>query len=179
MNSVQKENILKFGLLIGVINIIIGLLIYIVDVTLMVTWWIGISILVINFCLVLYAGFSYRKSLGGFLSFKNAFVFLFLTLVLSGFLGLLFNMLLFNVLDPGLGEVLTDESVKQVVAMMESFGTPEEDIDRAMEEARANASGQFSLVGSIKTYLWSFIGYAIAALIAGAIVKRKNPELEY
>lgn len=179
MDPVQKENILKFGLLLGIINIIIGLIIYIIDITLMVTWWLGIGILILNFCIVLYAGFTYRKSAGGFLSFKNAFIFVFLTLVLSGFIGLLFNMFLFNVLDPGLGEVLADESVKQMVGMMESFGAPEENIDEAIEEARANASSQFSFLGGIKTYLWSFIGYAIGALIIGAIIKKKNPETEF
>ena len=179
MKSIQKENILKFGLLIGFINIIVVLLIYILDFTLMVTWWVGILILILNFGLVLYAAISYRKNLGGFVPFKDAFVFVFLTLLLSGFLGLIFNMFLYNVLDPELGKNLTDESVKQVVAMMERFGTPEETIDSAIEEARANAANQFSFIGSIKTYLWSFIGYAIGALIIGAIVKKKNPELEY
>lgn len=173
-----KSHVIKYGVIIAVINIIITLLLYIIDVSLMASWWLAIIILVLNFCLVLYAGFQWRKENGGFLSFKSAFISTFLVLAAMGFISLCFQILLYNVIDPDLRETLTDASIEQAQAMMESFGAPDEQMDEALEKARETTYEKFSVGGMFQTYLWSLIFYAIGALIIGAIVKKNKPEFE-
>lgn len=174
-----KAHVIKYGILIAVINIIIGLLLYIVDVALMVSIWTGVTILAINLALVLYAGFQWRKENGGFLSFKSAFMATFLVLALSASIGVGFRILLFNVIDPTLPEMLTDYSMEQAQAMMERFGTPEDQMDQAMDKVRTDTAASFTTGGMLKGYLWTLVFFAVAALIIGAIIKKKKPESEF
>lgn len=173
-----KGFVIKYGILIAVINIIFGLLLYIIDVALMVSIWTGILVLALNLGLVVYAGIQWRKENGGYLTFKSAFMATFLVLVVSGLIGVAFRILLFNVIDPALPEMLTDHSIEQAQAIMERFGTPEDQMDEALEKARTDAAAGFTAGGMLKGYLWSLLFFAVAALIIGAIIKKKKPESE-
>jgi hypothetical protein len=173
-----KNQVLKFGVLIAVVNIIVMLLAYVVDYTLMVKWWFGLSIMALNIGLILYAGFEWRKQNGGYLAFKNAFIFILLVLLVSGVIGTLFNVLLFQVIDPNLPENITEATIDEVTTMMERFGTADEQIDAVIEKSRTDAEGRYTVSGIFKTFLWSLIFYVIGALIIGAIVKKKRPEFE-
>ncbi|MGI9552595.1 MAG: DUF4199 domain-containing protein [Aurantibacter sp.] len=174
----QQSHVIKWGLIIGIINIIVVLLVYMVDVTMMVGFsFLGIF-LVLNIALIIYAGIEWRKANGGFLSFKSAFLTTFFTFVVAGLLGTAFNLLLYNVIDTGLSETLTDASIEQAESMMERFGMPEDQMDEALEKARADATDRFSIGGQLMGFVYGLIFYAVISLIVGAIIKRKNPEEE-
>lgn len=173
-----QSHALKWGLIIGIINIIIGLLIYMIDVTMMVGFtYLGISLLV-NISLIIYAGFEWRKANGGFLTFKSAFLATFFTFVVSTILGTIFNFLLFNVIDTELSETLTDAAVEQAEGIMERFNMPEDQMDEALEKTRADTEGRFTAGGQIKGMFIGLIVSAFLAAIVGLIIKKKNPEEE-
>ncbi|MDQ3535123.1 MAG: DUF4199 domain-containing protein [Bacteroidota bacterium] len=172
------NQVLKYGIIIAMVNIIITLLIYVVDVTIMVKWWFGILILLVNLVLIFYAGFDWRKQNGGYLKFKDAFIFIFLVFVCSGIISVLFNIFLNTVIDPNLANTLTEASIEENTAIMERFGLADDQVDEAMENLRAGLSEQFSVTGILKGFLYSLIFYVIAALIVGAIIKKSRPEFE-
>lgn len=172
------NQVVKFGVIISLVNIIITLLIYVVDVSLMAKWWFGIIILIVNIILILYAGFDWRKQNGGYLLFKDAFIFILLVLLLSGIISLLFNILLYTVIDPDLSQTITEASIEETTAMMERFGVPDDQIDETIESVREGVSDQFSISGLLRTFLYSLIFYVIGALIIGAIVKKSRPDFE-
>ncbi|MDQ3394251.1 MAG: DUF4199 domain-containing protein [Bacteroidota bacterium] len=174
----QLNQVLKFGIIIAMVNIIITLLIYVVDVTLMAKWWFGLIHLVINIALILYAGFEWRKQNGGYLPFKEAFIYIFLVLLCSGIIGLIFNILLYNVIDPELSTTLTEASIEETTLMMEKFGAADDQIDDTMDKIKASMVDQFSLTGILKSFLYSLIFYVIGALIIGAIIKKSKPQFE-
>ena len=117
------KNAVKSGIYVGVFGIIINLIVYVIDPTLFIKWWFGIGLLVINLGLVIYFGLQYRKEEEGYLTFKEGFLHGFVLLLISGFIGILFSALLYNVIDPELPEILTDATIEQTRTMLENFGT--------------------------------------------------------
>lgn len=179
MNITNQELVkpaAKSGLTLGLIGIIITLLIYFINAKLLANIWVGITILVISLSLVVIFGIAYRKQVGGYLSFKQAFIFSFVLLLVAGLISQSFNYLLFNVIDSDLTELVTDAALENTEAMMEKFNVPDEEIDKALENTETQMANQYSLGGVMKAYMYSIIIYAIISLITGAIIKRKNPE---
>jgi len=174
--STLMNNAIKHGLILGAISIALTLVYYAIDYTLLVTIKIGLLSLLIFIGYAIYAGIAYRKEIGGFMSFKNAFVHGFMVFAVSALLSTIFNILLHTVIDPELGQKLTDVSVRNAEEMMRNFGMPEgEKMDEAIEKARTDAAGRYTLGGLALGYIWILIFSAVLALITGAIVKKKQP----
>lgn len=169
---------LRWGLIIGAINVILTLLIYLVDVTLMAEIWLAFVFLFLNIGLVIYAGINFRNTGDGFLSFKKAFGYSFLVLAITGLIGVLFRYLLFNFIDPDATQILVEASMDKTEAMLESFGLDEDQIEQSMDDAAERTANQFQLGGLFLGYLVSLIFSGIGALIIGAIIKKRNPEEE-
>ena len=175
-NSLLNHS-LKFGFIIGIINIIIGVLAYMVGESLMVKWWFGLLVLVINIALLVYSGNQYRASLGGYMNFKTAFSVTFVTFVIAGILGTIFNILLYQVIDPELPGRLSKAAVEQAEKMMTNMGASTDRVDEQLSAIEERMDGQFSLMGQLKGFGIGIIIYAVISLILGAILK-KSEKLE-
>lgn len=172
----MKEAV-KSGAILGLISIIFGVVVYIVDPTLFVKWWFGLIMFGLSLGLVIYFGIQYRNAdHGGFLSYGEAYKHGFIVFAVGGAIGSVFNILLFNVIDPDLPQVLTQATIDQTYAMMQAFGAPESALDEQMEALENDIPKQFSPLGTLKGYGFALIGYAVLALISAAIVKKKQPE---
>lgn len=170
------QNAVKHGLILGAITIVMTLLLYAIDYTMLASIKFALLSLVVFLGYGIYAGISYRKEIGGFLSFKHAFVHGFLVFITSAIISTIFNILLHTVIDPELGQKLTDVSVQNAEDMMRNFGMPEDQLDEALEKARTDAAGRYKVGGLALGLVWASIGCAIFALISGAIAKKKQPE---
>ncbi|UII24507.1 DUF4199 domain-containing protein [Fulvivirga maritima] len=166
---------LKSGVVLGAINIVAIVLIYLVDSAFLANIWLSLGIMVVNLILVVIIGIRYRKSVGGFLSFKAAYVNTLIMMLVSAFMGTIFNVLLYFVIDPDLKEVVIDASVKMSAEYMEKFGASSEQIDKTIDETRTNMEGQFTLFGFVKQFGMSSIFSVIFALLTGLIVKKNEP----
>ena len=72
-NINYKEEILKAGLIMAGVSIIMTMLIYVINIELMVSWWFGLMSLTLSMGIAIYLGISYRNLCGGFLSYKESF----------------------------------------------------------------------------------------------------------
>jgi hypothetical protein len=171
-----RQNAIKHGLILSAISIVLTLGYYVIDYTLLATIKIGLLSLAIFLGYGIYAGIAYRKEIGGFISFKHAFIHGFVVFAFSALISTIFNILLYTVIDPDLGQNLTDVSVQNAEEMMRNFGMPEDQMDEALEKARADAAHRYTVSGLALGYVWALIGCAVFALISGAIVKKKRPE---
>lgn len=171
-----KSHAIKWGIILGVVSVILALLVYIMDITLMADWKYLVLSLVISIGILIYAGLELRKQNGGTLPFKSAFIYSFLTLIIAGVISTIFSILLFTVIDPGVAEVITDASIDKAEAMMESFGMDDDAIEEALVQAREDTADKFTVGGMMLQFVYSIIGYAIFSLIIGAIIKRNRPE---
>jgi hypothetical protein len=112
------------------------------------------------------------------MSFGKAFTHAFVVLVIAGFIGVIFNYLLFNVIDPDIVPVLVEAQMKNTMEAMEVFGGAASNTE-LMDEMAGSIKDGYTLKGQAVGFLWSLIIYAIGALIVGAINKKKNKEEEF
>lgn len=172
----NNQHSLKWGAILGLISIIITLVVYLIDITLLAKSGVGIAILIISLAIVIYAGRDYRSKIGGYMSFKDAFLHAFIVFVIAGFIGTLFNYLLYNFIDPEIVPVLIEAQMTNTMKAMEAFGGGTTEM---MDEMAKGLKEAYTLTGQAKAFLWSLIFYAIGALIIGAINKKKNTEEEF
>lgn len=174
----MNNHAIKSGLIVGVISIVITLLLYIVDPSMLASMWVGLFIFALLLVLVSYFGRQHRGETGGFMSFGKAWVYSMQLFVIAGIIGTIFNILLYNVIDPELPGIVADKAVENAESMMARFGMPEDQMDEALDKTRNDTIERFTIVGSLTGYLWSLIFYAILSLITGLIIKKNEPELE-
>ena len=174
-----KQHAAKNGAILGAISIIISLLVYVVDATIYADWWYGLLLLVISLGYISYSGIQFRNEIGGFLSFGKAYVHGFIAFCTAGLIGILFQILLFQVIDPDLVNILIDASVENTAAMMEKFGADPDSMEEALDKVREDMPDRFSAVGQLKGYGIALIFYAIFSLISGAIAKKKDPSEDF
>ncbi|WP_370089552.1 DUF4199 domain-containing protein [Ekhidna sp.] len=174
----MKNHAIKSGVMIGVIGIIITLLLYIVDPTTFAKWWLMMLLGVLNLTLIAVFGVKYRNEIGGFMSFKDAYVYSLITMVVMVLVGTLFSIVMFNVVDPGISETVADAVAENTESMMRNFGAPEDGMDEAIDKARADTLDRFTMVGMIKGAGIRILINVVFCLILGAIIKKNEPELE-
>lgn len=170
---------LNSGLILGIISIVITYIIYFIDPTLLVAWYVGIGILVLYIGLIIYFGSQYRTSIGGFMSFGTAFNFAFIAMVVSGLLGICGNLLLYNVVDPALPGVLIESQMETQMAMLEKFGAADSMTSEQLDDIRTSLESGYTVTGQLKAFGFLLIAYAIIALILGAILKKRDKSLDY
>ena len=169
------QHAVRWGLIAGVISVMLTIIYYVIDVGLMVNWKVGLLTFAIYIGFAIYAGIQYRGIAGGFLSYGKAFQHGLILFAISALVSTAFNLVLYSVIDPELPSKLTDAALEQTEAMLRGFGTPEDAIEKAMDESRVKMADQFSAMGMIKSYLWVLIGCAVLALITSLFVRKNEP----
>lgn len=168
------QQALKWGLIVGGISIALTIVAYAVDYAMLANWKFGIFVFAMFIGLAIYAGISYRNEIGGFLPYGKAFQHGFILMAVSGLISTLFSIILYTVIDPELPAKLTEVTLENTQKMMEGFGMPEDQMDKAMEDARSRTENQFTVSGLALAYGIGIIVYAVLSLIT-AIFVRKNP----
>jgi len=169
---------LKSGLILGGVSVVLLILMYIADIRpvgimmpiiiLLLSIAVSIIILVVLFK-------KYRTGNGGFISFRDAFLYSFIALATSVIIYQLFSYLFVMVVAPDYYKNLMEAQK----AWMENYlagKMPEEKIVEQLDKIDAQAAKMNSVSTLMKNLLGSIIGSAILAIILGAILK-KNPDV--
>lgn len=171
----MNKKIIESGIILGLISIGITVLLYLSGPEYMTSALVGIGVLVVSIALVSYFAIRYRKQSGGYISFKNGFIALFLMLFISGLLMQTFNILLYQVIDPELSEKIKIASIENTASMMQSFNAPQEEIDKAIDRIQ-NVNMEVTVSKQLLQIVWMQIYNLIIALIIALIIKKKNPD---
>ncbi|PSL01509.1 DUF4199 domain-containing protein [Cecembia rubra] len=179
----EKESAVKAGLnaglILGIGSAILMFLVYFINPNFLVAGSFGFGLLILFVVVSVVLGIRYRKSIGGFISFGEAYKFsiiAFLVLILVSFVT---GILLYTVIDTGLPSRLADQSIENTLAIMEKFGAADAFNDDQIDEMKESILEGYTFFGLMKTNLISLIIYGILALIVAAIVKKKDKSLEY
>lgn len=170
------QHALRWGLIVGAISIALTCVIYAIDYAWLANWKTGIVVFALTIGLVIYAGINYRGEIGGFIAYGKAWQHGFVLMAIAGFLATGFSLLLYTVIDPELPAKLTDVTIENTEAMMKNFGMPEDQLDKALDDARVRTEKQFSPLGVLMTYGIGLIIYCVLALITSIFVKKNQPE---
>jgi hypothetical protein len=95
--------------------------------------------------------------------------------VIASILGVAFNGLLYNVIDPSLAETMKELTIEKTASMMESFGASDADIEKALENMDTRAFEQ-NFRSMATALMVSAIFSAFLALIIGGFMKR-SPDI--
>jgi len=166
---------LRWGAILGVITIALTTVMYAVDYTLMINWKVSLLLTAIFIGFVIFAGFDFRKSAGGFLAYSKAFQHGIIVFAVSGLISTLFSLVLYTIVDPELPAKLTESAIETTTAMLEGMGVSEDAIDEAIEKSREETAKRFTLTGTLTSYAVALIVYAVLALITAIFVKKNEP----
>jgi hypothetical protein len=172
----MDQKAIKYGVVGGLISVAISLIIYLINPMLFAEWWVGLIGLPISIAILLALCFEIRKENGGFLKFGDAFLNMLIAGVIMTALSVLFTIVLFNVIDPELPAVLTDQVLQNTAEMMSNFGMPEAQLEEAMQQTAEGMESAYSVGKLLLGIIWGAVWYAVLSLILGLIVKRNPPE---
>jgi hypothetical protein len=164
------------GLLMGFVSIVLTLFIYMIDISVMVEWTFSLFSFLLFATLTIVFGRGYRSQVGGFLSYGQSFQYAFIVIAVSGMIGLMFNIILFNVIDPELPETLTRLMMESQEKMLMSFGASDDIIDETLETLESDLPKQYTVMGQLKSSWAIVFGAGILGAITAIFIKKKQPE---
>ncbi|OXA84893.1 DUF4199 domain-containing protein [Flavobacterium hercynium] len=174
INEVIKKNGITFGVMIGVASALITATIYAIDLNLFTAWWMGLIGLVISLTLSIILLAKTKKDLNGIFPFKEAFTTYFIAAVIGILISTLFNIFLFNVIDPGAKDTLNELIIKYTATMMQKFGSPASVINETI--AKMKLTNPYSTVELLKGSVFAIVVSSIFGLIFAAFFKSKTTQ---
>ncbi|MEZ4960540.1 MAG: DUF4199 domain-containing protein [Saprospiraceae bacterium] len=161
---------IRYGLIGGLISVVYSLISNMLGFSIPTS--IGSWLLSIGLMLIIFFGTSIlairqhrNKELGGFITFKRAFLTGLVTLVIMAVISTLFGILYITVIDPGFAK----DSVGKMEEFLASFGMPEDQ----MEEQLNKAMEGFTPMGMVINTAGLLVFDAVIMLIVAAVMKKK------
>lgn len=159
---------LTYGLILGAAAVIFGIMLYTADMH----YQGGVAVMLISLALtiagIVIALVQFRKANGGFLSFSQALKVGVGVSLVAGIIGIIFNLLMANVIDPDMMDKAMELQRNQ---LMETTSLTPEQIDSQMEMGKKFSTPTMQIAfGLIFSLLIGFI----ISLISGLILKRQE-----
>jgi len=176
-NSLLTSSI-KSGLIIGAVSIVLFIIMYVADIKpvgIFMPFLILLLSLAINIIIMVFLFKKYRTETGGFISFRNAFLYCFVAFTVAVILSTLFTYLFIQFIEPDYYKNIM-EAQKTWMENYLSGKVSDEQLTQQLDKMDAQTAKMGSLSQMIKTLLGYIIAYGIVALIMGAIMKKK-PDL--
>ncbi|MDG1042379.1 MAG: DUF4199 domain-containing protein [Flavobacteriaceae bacterium] len=172
MEPTPKSIAVNNGLYLGGILALISVLIYAVNLDLFTEWWLGIILFLVVVVYGVLTAIKSRTSLGGFISFKQAFTSYFITIAIGTLIATIVGIAIFTFIDPEAATYLNEQILLLTKQTMERFGMPQEAMQAALDEAAKKDN--FSLGMQSQAFVFRLAFYAVIGLIVALIVKKTN-----
>lgn len=168
---------LKFGLIMGFVQIAITLVLYMVNKELLVDFKILLLLLVVSIALMVWPVRNYKKLNDDTITFRDAFLVCLIAIAGGSLLSTVFNYVLYNLIDPSLSEFIKERTIEKTVGFMEKMGTPQEDIERAVGPLLEQ---DFKMTPAKLGGQWfqSVLFGCIPALIIAAVLRTKTKPVD-
>ena len=172
MNEIVKKNGITYGIITGVLSVLITTLIYVIDLKLFTSTWLGFLSIAVYIIIGVVSLSKTRKEFKGSLAFKDAFTTYFISAVIGIMISVVFNIILFNYIDPAAKETIKELTMKYTVEMLQKFDTPASAINDTIKSLEEN--DQFSVFKLLQGSLFSILISALFGLILAAFFKTKS-----
>lgn len=177
-NNTLFISALKSGLIIGAVSIVLFFLMYVADIKpvgLMSPILIGLGSIALSIVLLVVLFKKFRTSIGGLISFRDAFLYCFIALSVSVILSSIITNLFIFLIEPDYYKNIM-EAQKTWMEGYLSGKMSDEKIAESLEKIDEQAANMGSMKYILKNMLFSIIGSGVIALIVAAIMK-KNPNV--
>lgn len=172
MNEIIKKNGITYGVILGVFSVLVTTIIYAVNLELFTSIWVGLISMAIYITIGAMLVLKTKRQLNNLITFKEAFTVYFLAAVIGSTISVLFNIVLFNFIDPAAKTTLQELTIKYSVEMMQKFGTPAAAINQAVSDMQK--TDNYAPSNQMFGLLVSFVFSAIFGLILALIFKSKS-----
>lgn len=176
INEIIKKNGITFGIISGIISCLIYATMYAIDLNLFLNSWMSIITFGIPLILSIILISKTKKEIQTDFSFKDAFTTYFIYAVVGILISTLFNIVLWNFIDPSAKETLNELIIKYTVSIMEKFGAPSSTINEAIKGLKENS--QFDIDSLLKGYFFNLLISCIFGLIIAAFFKTRRSSQE-
>ncbi|WP_236552254.1 DUF4199 domain-containing protein [Flavobacterium sp. 9R] len=176
INEIIKKNGITFGVINGIVSCMIISIIYAIDLNLFLKWWITLVIISISLTLSIILLSKTKKEIQSDFSFKDAFTTYFIYAAIGLLISTLFNIVLWNFIDPSAKETLNELTIKYTVSMMQKFNTPASAINETIKGMKENS--QFDIDSQLKGYFFNLLISCIFGLIMAAFFKTRRSSQE-
>ena len=163
---------IKYGVIAGIIMIVIILLVYFVNVNALAGLWPYIAYIPLVF-LMIWGGITARRELGNFNGFGHAFLTVFIISFTACMLFDSFNYVLFTSIDPQIPLIIKRNRIEYVKDLAEKKGGTDEKSEAAIKDLE-QADFTPNIESQLKTYASSIVIGAILSLIIGLFVNRPD-----
>ncbi|CAM3756149.1 DUF4199 domain-containing protein [Flavobacterium gelidilacus] len=174
MNETIKKNGITFGIYAGVFSIAFTSFMYVYDIALFTNMWVGSIKLLVYVVIAVILLNKTKNQLINMFSFKDAFTTYFICFTICIVLATIFEVLLFNVIDPGAKDTIQENLIEFQVNMMKKMGAPNASIKEAVQ--KISEVNQFDVFQIIKGSAFAIAISSIFGLIFAAIFKSKPKE---
>ncbi len=140
-----------------------------------VAQWLAMGL---TLALPIYLGFKEREKLEGYLSWTPAFVYLGIIFFISAVFWEFADVTVLGVIDPGIIDVMLEESMPAAEQAMRMFIDDESLIDQQMAEAEIQIRKKGSYMFLLSTSWWFVVKAAALGALAALIIKKKKPDFE-
>ena len=176
MEKSLKSIATNYGLYLGVLLAVITVLAYAINIELLTSMWVGISILIAIIVFGIISVAKIKQAQNGFASFKQSFTAYFITVLIGLLISTFVSFLLFNVVDTDAAEVLKEKTIEKTVEMMEGFNAPTDKIDETIEQIESQ--NQYSFGNIAKGLAGYLVFFSVVGLIVAAVMKKSDPDAE-
>jgi hypothetical protein len=171
MNEAIKKNGIKFGVIWATMYVLYTTILYVLGPLNLIQPQKYLTILIYLIIGVLVIT-STKKSLNNIITFKEAFTVFFITSVIGLGISTIYDILLFNIIDPSIKEPIKEYLLNEGIKGMKAFGVKTEDLKKFADEINNNDT--FSIKNILLGYVQYLLFASIFGLILAAIFKTKT-----
>jgi len=162
---------LRYGLILGLISIVFGLMIYFLEMHYQNDTKIGMVSLASSTIVIVLGLLAFKKANEGYISLSEALKTGLGIALISGILSVLYQALLVTVIDPDTIQKSVDFQMETI--RMEQPELPTETLNQIEEmQKRFSSPAIMAAIGIIFSLFFGFI----ISLVAGLIIKKSRPE---
>ena len=165
----------QHGGLAALISVILSLVAYIIGVEALVGWPLGMAQSLLIVITMVVVSRAIRTDEDGIINFSRLLGHIMIAVVCLLASSIVFNLVLFNLIDPGLIDTVADITLERVEGMMGSFGLEADLLEETLVETELQIRKGYTLSGSIVGLFYGSVFWGLLALIVAAIFKR-SPE---
>ena len=162
----------QHGGLAALISVILSLVAYIIGVDALVGWPLGMAQSLLIVITMVVVSRAIRTDEDGIINFSRLLGHIMIAVVCLLASSIVFNLVLFNLIDPGLIDTVADITLERVEGMMGSFGLEADLLEETLAETEMQIRKGYTLSGSIVGLFYGSVFWGLLALIVAAISKR-------
>ena len=172
MEQSSKKLATSYGVYLGIALLLFTVLVYAIDLSMFTQWYMMFIPFIIILVLAIMAVKKAKIFSNHLFTFKDAFGTYFLTVFIGLLISSIFSFVLFSLIDPQAAETVKELTIETQVEMMEGFGVPESEINKAIEKTQNENS--FSLKNIAIGFAVQLAVYSVIGLIIALIFREKE-----